>query len=240
MGGLLMMKLEQDKTTYLESEQVIIHTKDLGCTYGNGETSVVALRSATCQVKTGDRIALVGQSGSGKSTLLQLLGGIEKPTSGTLDWSYFNDRKITPLRPTGISFIFQMPSLVPSLTVLENVTLPLLLGNKDKLKFEELALNELKRLGIDNLKDKLPEELSGGQAQRVSAARALVCKPKLILADEPTGQLDHPTASHLISVLIEASKIEGIALLIATHDLEVVKQMDKVWEIKQGKLEVRE
>ncbi|MFY4777077.1 ABC transporter ATP-binding protein [Metabacillus sp. RGM 3146] len=223
-----------------KSQKILVQAKDIGCIYTTGVNSVEALKSATCQIKMGDRIALVGKSGSGKSTLLQLLGGLEKPTSGHLDWTYFEEDKISPLRPLGISFIFQMPSLIPSLNVLENVSLPLLLANQQKNQSEELAFFQLMRLGIDNLKDKLPEELSGGQAGRVSAARALVCKPKLILADEPTGQLDQTTANHLMKVLLEASETEGISLLIATHDPNVVKHMDKVWEIEQGMLEVKE
>ncbi len=216
----------------------LIKTEQVSRTYEAGGIEVVALESASCEIKTGDRIALVGQSGSGKSTLLQVLGKLEKPSKGHVDFSYFENHNIHPIRPMGISYIFQMPSLIPSLSVIENVALPLLIMNQPKAITENLALNELRKLEIDHLKDKLPEELSGGQAQRVAAARALVCKPKVILADEPSGQLDHHTARHLMKVLLETSEEEGMALVIATHDNEVVKQLDQVWTIKQGRLEV--
>lgn len=232
------MNLKKNTTSAHDSHPVLIRTEELGCVYKSGETPFVALEKITCEVRMGDRIALIGQSGSGKSTLLQILSGIETPTSGHIDWPYFKDQNLMPLRPKGIGLIFQMPNLLPALSVLENVALPLNLSDLPKDQALAQALYELERLGIENLRNKLPEELSGGQAQRVSAARALACKPTLILADEPTGQLDHPTANRLIDVLLKVSKEEGISLLIATHDQAVVKQMDKVWKIEQGSLEV--
>lgn len=229
---------DQEKNTQVNQDRshFLINAKDIGCTYKRGEASIVAIESATCNVMPKERIALVGRSGSGKSTLIQILGGLEVPTKGDISWPSFDSSK--PLRPTGIGIIFQMPSLLPALSVLENVALPLILAEKSQEEAEDMAFHELKRLGIEKLIDKLPEELSGGQAQRVAAARIMATKPKLILADEPTGQLDHPTAHHFLDVLFESLEGSDTALLIATHDMEVAKRMKKVWRMEQGILEV--
>src|SRR6476620_9738883 len=159
--------------------------------YQRGGATVVAVHEATCTIASGDRIALVGRSGSGKSTLLHLLGGLDTPTSGALSWPALGARH--SLRPAQVAFVFQMTSLLPPLTVVENVELPLLLGNADAAAARAAALNALARMDLIPLTDKLPEELSGGQAQRVAVARALAYQPKLILADEPSGQLDRST-----------------------------------------------
>jgi ABC-type lipoprotein export system ATPase subunit len=207
-----------------------------GRTYSLGSTSVVALASATCTVMSGDRIALVGPSGSGKSTLLHLLGGLDTPTSGSLDWPALGARDT--LRPTKVGLVFQMPSLLAPLTVVENVEIPLLLGPASTEKARSAALDALDRIGLKSLAEKLPEELSGGQAQRVAVARALATQPKLILADEPTGQLDHPTAQHLFDVLFASLEGTDTALVVATHDMTVAKRMHKVWQMQYGTLEV--
>jgi ABC-type lipoprotein export system ATPase subunit len=213
----------------------LVEAKDIGCTYHNGQTQVVALESATCLVKPGDRIALVGPSGSGKSTLLQLLGGLEEPTKGEISWPLLGDRHL--LRPKHVGFIFQMPSLLAPLTVVENVEIPLLLMNVPAEKARGEAIEALRRMELEKLANQLPEELSGGQAQRVAVARAVVGKPQLILADEPTGQLDHATADHMLNVLLAALQDTNAALLVATHDGKVADSMNTLWHMSRGRLE---
>jgi ABC-type lipoprotein export system ATPase subunit len=215
--------------------EVLVNCNDVGCTYSLGNSPIVAVKSATCLVKPADRIALVGPSGSGKSTLLQLLGGLESPTSGTLSWPALGEKE--SLRPMKIGFVFQTQSLLAPLTVIENVELPLLLANTDRKQARMDAEAELERIGLIHLANKLPEELSGGQAQRVAFARVMASKPNLILADEPTGQLDHPTANHLFDVLFSALENSEAALIVATHDMKLAYRFDTLWTMKQGRLE---
>src|SRR6266436_1156532 len=216
--------------------EMLVCMDNIGRTYSRGKTPVVAVVSATCTVLPGDRIALVGPSGSGKSTLLHLLGGLDTPTSGILTWPALGARET--LRPGKIGFVFQTQSLLAPMTVIENVEIPLLLGQVSAEKARATALDMLERIGLESLAEKLPEELSGGQAQRVAVARALACRPKLILADEPTGQLDHPTAQHLFDVLLAALEGTDTALLVATHDMTVAERMHTVWRMQHGVLEV--
>lgn len=216
--------------------EVLAYIQNGERTYRRGNTPVVALVSATCAIMPGDRIALVGPSGSGKSTLLHLLGGLDTPTSGILAWPALGARET--LRPGKIGFVFQTQSLLAPMTVVENVEIPLLLGQVSAEKARATALDMLERIELESLAEKLPEELSGGQAQRVAIARALTCGPKLILADEPTGQLDHPTAQHLFDVLLAALEGTDTALLVATHDMTVAERMHTVWRMQHGTLEV--
>jgi len=187
-------------------------------------------------VAPGDRIALVGPSGSGKSTLLHLMAGLDIPTSGVISWPALGARET--LRPSKIGIVFQMPSLLPSLSVVENVEVPLLLDHKGAPTARAAALEALARLDLAALADKLPDELSGGQAQRVAVARALAPRPPLLLADEPTGQLDHPTSRHLFDVLLAALAETPTALVVATHDRAIAERMTTVWRIHHGTLEV--
>src|SRR5258708_3052689 len=207
--------------------EMLVRMDNIGRAYSRGKTPVVAVAFATCTVVPGDRIALVGPSGSGKSTLLHLLGGLDKLTSGSLTWPALGASET--LRPSKIGLVFQMPSLLAPLTVVENVEIPLLLGQASTEKARTAALDALERIGLQSIAEKLPEELSGGQAQRVAVARALATQPKLILADEPTGQLDHPTAKHLFDVLLASLEGTETALVVATHDLAVAERMHTVW-----------
>lgn len=195
---------------------------------------VEALLCATCTVKPGDRICITGPSGSGKSTLLHLMGALDTPTSGSVSWPSLGGP--SGLRPSHVGFVFQMPSLLPSLDVLENVKLPLILAG-DAEQADVRAMEMLVKLRLDNLAVKLPEELSGGQMQRVSVARALVCRPKLLLADEPTGQLDHPTAKALFDSLVEILDGTDMAMVVATHDEAVAQRMQTRWQIHHSILE---
>lgn len=215
--------------------EILVDALDVERSYRRGRTSVQALRSATCRVSPGQRIALVGASGSGKSTLLHLMAGVDEPSRGRLRWPALGSRD--ELRPSRVALVFQVMSLLPSLTAAENVELPLLLGGETAAAHDR-ARTALARLGLDGIADKLPEELSGGQAQRVAVARALAYRPRLVLADEPTGQLDHPTAQHLLDIWLDALEGSDTSLIIATHDLDVAARMDTIWTIERGVLSV--
>ncbi len=205
-------------------------------TYRRGRTPVPALAAATCALFPGDRVALMGPSGSGKSTLIHLLGGLDTPTSGTVTWPALGPRET--LRPAKVGLVFQAQSLLPSLNVVENVELPLLLRGTPPAEARDSARASLERFELGDLSEKLPEELSGGQAQRVALARALAAGPPLLLADEPTGQLDHGTAGRLLDALLEALEGTGTALAVATHDPAVAERLAKRWHIDHGVLEV--
>jgi len=215
------------------SEPLVI-ARDVSRTYTAGGTATVALAAATGAVMDGDRIALVGPSGSGKSTLLHLLGGLDLPSQGEVVWPALGARDT--LRPRQIAFVFQVSSLIPSLTALENVALPLLLAGERSASAMAAARDALALIDLDGITAKVPEELSGGQAQRVGVARALASHPRLILADEPTGQLDRATAAHLMDTLLTALADTDTALVIATHDLAIARRMRTVWHMDHGRL----
>jgi putative ABC transport system ATP-binding protein/lipoprotein-releasing system ATP-binding protein len=203
-------------------------------TYGSGATSLTALAPTDCHVPPGARIALVGRSGSGKSTLVHLMAGLDDPTEGVVDWPALGPR--AALRPGPVGVVFQGPSLLPPLTVLENVALPLVLGGMTEVRARERAAEALASVELADLARKLPEEISGGQAQRAAVARALAGEARLLLADEPTGQLDHPNAAAVVDVLLEAAARNGAALVVATHDPEVARRLDTQWSMRDGRL----
>ena len=213
---------------------VLAEAVDAGRVFGTNGSKVVALQHATCKIERGDRIALVGPSGSGKSTLLHLLAALDEPTSGTVTWPALGERET--LRPSKISFVFQNESLLAPLTVLENIELPRLLAGSNAQEARNDAAEILDALGLGALADKLPEEISGGQAQRAAVARSLITKPALILADEPTGQLDHQTSKRLLDLLLRRLKGSDVALVIATHDPIIAARMKTQWTIEHGLL----
>jgi ABC-type lipoprotein export system ATPase subunit len=209
---------------------------DVARTYGTGRTATVALHGTSCEVAEGDRIAIVGPSGSGKSTLLHLMAGLDRATAGTVEWPALGPAE--RLRPGPVAVIFQGPSLLGPLDVLENVALPLLLGGSSESEATDAAHRVLARLDLASLAAKLPEELSGGQAQRVAVARALVGAPRFILADEPTGQLDQVAAVQIVDVLMAAADECGAALVVATHDLVVADRLRRRWALVDGRLQL--
>jgi ABC-type lipoprotein export system ATPase subunit len=203
--------------------------------FGRGDASVVALREASFEIMPGDRIALVGPSGSGKTTLLHLIAGLDEPSDGSIEWPALGPA--SELRPGAIAVAFQGPSLLPPLTVHENVALPLLLAGMPGADAAQAALARLEELWLTDVAAKLPEEVSGGQAQRAGVARALIGRPKLILADEPTGQLDRDTGRALIDALLQNVAESGAALVVATHDSAVADRLPIRWHIKDRRLE---
>lgn len=206
-------------------------------TYGKGTSALVALHDVSCSVRPGAAIAIVGPSGSGKSTLLHLIGGLDEPTVGTVEWPGLGGHPRT-LRPGTVGMVFQGPSLLPALDSLENVAFPLLLGGQEEASAEKEASAALDLLGLGDVARSLPEELSGGQAQRVAIARALACRPRLILGDEPTGQLDHRTAEAVITAIETAAAASGAAVVIATHDPAIAARLEERWRIADGVLHV--
>ena len=211
-----------------------VEASGVGRSFLLGGQTIEALQPASFRILPQDRIALMGPSGCGKSTLLMLLADLDAPTAGRLNWPALGEHGL--LRPTQISVVFQAPSLLPMLNVAENVALPLLIANQPGDPQAEVA-RALDAIGIAGLADKLPEELSGGQAQRVGLARALVGGPRLILADEPTGQLDHTTAQQVFDALLAALEGTDAALVVATHDPDIARRLRTIWRMDHGKLE---
>ena len=212
----------------------LVVATDVARTFGSGPSAVVAVHGASCVVRAGDLIALTGPSGSGKTTLLHLVAGLDAPTAGTIEWPAIGT--VRHLRPGPIAIVFQAPSLLAPLDILENVSLPLLLQGIDRDTAREMAIGALRQLDLESLSAKLPEELSGGQAQRVAVARVLAGRPRLILADEPTGQLDHTSGAVVVDALIAASTATGAALIVNTHDAAVADRLELLWSMTNGRL----
>jgi len=206
-------------------------------TYGSGEAAVQALKSVSFSVPKGEYVAIVGESGSGKSTLLNMIGALDMPTSGQViiggkDIFSMDDRRLTIFRRRNIGFIFQAFNLIPELTVEQNIIFPVLLDYQkpDKKYLEEL----LAVLNLEERRNHLPSQLSGGQQQRVAIGRALITRPSLILADEPTGNLDTQNSSEVIALLKEASKIYEQTIIMITHNRSIAQTADRVLNVSDG------
>lgn len=217
----------------------ILEVTNLCKTYGKGDTMVKALDNVSFSVEKGEFLAIIGPSGSGKSTLLHILGGIDVPTSGSVvinqtDISNLDETALAIFRRRQIGLIYQFYNLIPILTVQENLILPLLLDGRkpDKKQIDTLV----KRLGLENRLDHLPNQLSGGQQQRVSIGRALVNNPALMLADEPTGNLDSENSKEIISLLRQFNKEFNQTVIIITHDEKIANSADRVITIEDGKI----
>lgn len=217
----------------------ILEVTNLCKTYGKGGTMVKALDNVSFSVEKGEFVAIIGPSGSGKSTLLHILGGVDVPTSGSVvinqtDISNLDETALAIFRRRQIGLIYQFYNLIPILTVQENLTLPLLLDGRkpDKKQIDTLV----KRLGLENRLDHLPNQLSGGQQQRVSIGRALVNNPALMLADEPTGNLDSENSKEIISLLRQFNKEFNQTVIIITHDEKIANSADRVITIEDGKI----
>ncbi len=212
----------------------LVRADSLGRTYGSGQGRVTALAHATFSLDSGDRVALMGPSGSGKTTLIHLIAGLDRPTDGSIEWPGLGDR--ADLRPGPVALAFQGPSLLPPLTVIENVALPVILAGGDEREATAAARDLLEVFEVDMVSAKLPEELSGGQSQRAGLARAFAGSPRLVLADEPTGQQDRETAGRMVETILTVATLDGIALLIATHDSMVADRLPTRWTMRDGAL----
>ena len=217
----------------------ILNVSDLCKIYGKGENEFLALNNISIKVKKGEFIAIVGKSGSGKSTLLHLLGGLDKPDRGNViinhqDIYKMNDKELTVFRRKYIGFVYQFYNLIPALTVKENILLPALFDGR---KISDKKLEELvKKLGLINKMDAYPNDLSGGQQQRVAIGRALINHPKIILADEPTGNLDTRSTKHIVKLLEYYNKKYRQTIIMVTHDLSLAKRASRIITMRDGKI----
>ena len=217
----------------------ILKVENLCKQYGKGENKVTALNNVSFSVNKGEFVAIVGASGSGKSTLLHLIGGVDRPTSGKVfidgkDIYKFNDDELAIFRRRQVGLIYQFYNLIPILNVEENITLPLKLDNRniDKKRLDEL----IKVLGLEERRTHLPNELSGGQQQRTSIGRAMITNPAIILADEPTGNLDSKASDEIVALLKKSNKDYKQTIIMITHNLEIAKVADRIIKIEDGKI----
>ena len=217
-----------------------IELRSLYKIYKQGENEVYALNGLSTEINRGEFLAILGPSGSGKSTLLHILGGLDSPTRGSViidgtDISDYSDRELAKYRRKTVGFVFQTFNLLPALTVQENIEMPVLIdeGVIDKEYLEEIE----KGLEIDDLKRRLPSQISGGQMQRVAIARALANKPTLILADEPTGNLDSEISEKVLSLFLETCRRYGQTLVMITHNEEIAAKADRIIRIRDGKIQ---
>lgn len=220
---------------------VLVDVQDICKVYNPGENEVRALDHVSVQIYEKEFVAIIGQSGSGKSTLMNMLGCLDVPTSGTYmlhgkNVSHLSDDELSDIRNKEIGFIFQGFNLIANLTALENVELPLIYRGVSKKERLELAKEALKKVGLENRMDHKPAEMSGGQQQRVAIARAIAQAPPVILADEPTGNLDSASSKEIMGILKDLHE-EGRTIIIITHDNEIAAQAKRVIKIMDGKIE---
>jgi putative ABC transport system ATP-binding protein len=223
----------------------VLETRDLRKSFGEGEAAVEALRGVSLGVAAGEMLAIMGRSGSGKSTLLTLLGGVDTPTSGQVllegaDLAQMDDDQRTLIRRRRIGFVFQAFNLLPILTAEENVSLPLELDGVPAAEARQRAQRVLEMVGLTSRREHLPGKLSGGEQQRVAIARALVIEPAIVLADEPTGNLDSTNSKRITQVLRELVDQHGQTIVLVTHDPAVAEHADRVIFLHDGQIEREE
>ncbi len=218
----------------------MIEVENLIKVYRRGKIEVIAIRDVSLTINKGEFALLIGPSGSGKTTFLHLIGGIDRPTAGKIvvngkNIVHFNDEELTEYRRKDVGMVFQFFNLLPILTAIENVMLPMEFAGVPKSERKKRALELLKKVGMEDRKDHYPDEMSGGEQQRVAIAVALANDPPLILADEPTGELDTETGLKIIELFKELNA-EGKTIIIATHDLRLKKYATRILEIRDGKI----
>ncbi|MFQ5999608.1 MAG: ABC transporter ATP-binding protein [Candidatus Bathyarchaeia archaeon] len=223
------------------TKEIVVKVENLEKTYYLGKVSVPALRGVNLTFRRGEFVVIMGPSGSGKTTLLNIIGTLDRPTRGKVyiegkDLTLLREWDLTKLRRHKIGFIFQFYNLIPVLTALENVELPLLTAGKPRKEASKRAKTLLDLVGLAGRMNHLPDELSGGEQQRVAIARALANKPSLILADEPTGDLDSKTGTEVIQVLYDATKKENATVIVVTHDPIIGEKADRVLQMRDGQI----
>ncbi|MGK9171700.1 lipoprotein-releasing ABC transporter ATP-binding protein LolD [Yokenella regensburgei] len=221
--------------------KILLQCDNLCKRYQEGNVQTDVLHDVTFSVGQGEMLAIVGTSGSGKSTLLHLLGGLDTPTSGDVIFDNQSMRKLSSaakadLRNRELGFIYQFHHLLPDFSALENVAMPLLIGKQKPAEIDARAREMLRSVGLEHRASHRPSELSGGERQRVAIARALVNNPRLVLADEPTGNLDARNADSIFQLLGELNQSQGTAFLVVTHDLQLAKRMSRQLEMRDGRL----
>ncbi len=221
--------------------KVVLSCRNLGKRFTQGELDVSVLDAVNLSISEGDRVAIMGTSGSGKSTLLHLLGGLDRPTTGEVELlgqrlADLREREISRLRNEALGFIYQFHHLLGEFTLLENVAIPLLIGNVSVEEAESRASALLEQVGLKSRIKHKPGELSGGERQRAAIARALVTKPRCVLADEPTGNLDRKTADAVYELMLELNQAYEVSFLVVTHDPKLAARMDKQWYLEDGTL----
>jgi putative ABC transport system ATP-binding protein len=219
----------------------VVELKQVSKIYKMDEVEVKALDGIDMKVEKGDFVAIIGPSGSGKSTLLHMIGLLDRPTDGKvfldgIDISKLNDNELARLRGNKIGFVFQFFNLYPILTALENIELPMIISEKNKMERRKRALELLKIVGLEKRAEHLPSQLSGGERQRVAIARALANNPSLILADEPTGNLDSKAGKEIIELLDKLQEKEGKTIIMVTHDVNIAKYAERLIYLKDGKI----
>ncbi len=222
---------------------LLIQAQRIHKSYSKGSSVIEVLHEVDFEVERGKTIAIMGESGVGKSTFLQILGGLLRPTNGDVMFdgkSIFQrtESQIAAYRNESIGFIFQFHYLLPEFTALENVTMPMRISGQDEKTFNDRATDLLTRIGLGHRMNHRPSELSGGEQQRVAIVRALVNQPKVVLADEPTGNLDTDTALYVSNLLLSMVKEHGMSLVIATHSEQLAAKADRIYRLKSGKLGV--
>ncbi len=223
------------------TKQTVLQCSHLAKSFHDGELDTQVLTDVNLTVNKGDRLAIVGSSGSGKSTLLHLLGGLDEPTSGTVEIHGQNINALSvdalsKLRNQSLGFVYQFHHLLPEFSAIENVAIPLIIGGMQPKQAEDQAEQLLKKVGLGHRLIHKPSELSGGERQRAALARALITQPDCLLADEPTGNLDHRTARAIFDLILELNESLGTALVIVTHDVNLADQMDTALTLIDGKL----
>ena len=224
------------------TKNTVIRCQNLVKRYKDGNLETPVLQNVNLDVLAGDRIAIVGSSGSGKSTLLHLLGGLDEPTDGTIevlekDISHLSVSALSKLRNQSLGFVYQFHHLLPEFTAEENVAMPLVIGGMHPKKAKQQAIELLEQVGLGHRVHHKPSELSGGERQRAALARALIMKPACLLADEPTGNLDHHTAEGIFDLIMKLNTEMGTALVIVTHDTQLAARMDQQYTLIDGMLQ---